>query len=171
MTRLDAYREGDIYWRIAISVGHYVGRTDEGLSLTVARNVALGVIKKFYSEHCIRCSVEAALNRCATATTRCWGKGWVILQMIWASDIIAVMIGRDIATGIAGGLQIDAEAGIREDGVPENGVVNVPGVWPDGYSGTKEIACSAVEGDDVACAGDRAANGIVVAGVAAVINY
>src|SRR4029077_15857505 len=91
--------------------------------------------------------------------------------MIWASDIIAVMIGRDTAPGIAGGLQIDAEAGVREDGVAENGVVDVPGVYPDAYSGTKAIAGSTVEGDDVARAGDHAAHGVVVAGGAAVINY
>jgi hypothetical protein len=50
MTRLDAYWQGDIYRRVATPVGRYVSRTNEGLSLTIARRMALGIIKKFYSE-------------------------------------------------------------------------------------------------------------------------
>src|SRR5712692_2776648 len=82
-----------------------------------------------------------------------------------------MIVRRDTAPGIVGRLQIDAETGMREDGVAENGVVDVPGVYLDGYSGTKAIARSTIEGDDVARAGGRATNGVVVAGVAAVINH
>src|SRR4029077_6076276 len=85
-----------------------------------------------------------------------------------------MIVGVVNAIGRAGDLQLDAEAEIRENGVAENGVVDVPvpGVCSDHYSVTKEIARPiAVEGDDVARAGGRAANGVVVAGVAAGINY
>ena len=62
------HREGDIYCRIAIGVGHYVSRANEGLSLPVTKWVTLRVGKKFYSEGCVRHTIQTPLNVCVTAT-------------------------------------------------------------------------------------------------------
>ena len=57
MTRLDPYRESDIYRCTAIGVGRCDTEANEGLSLAVAGDIALGVIKKFYSERRARRAV------------------------------------------------------------------------------------------------------------------
>jgi hypothetical protein len=67
MTRLHIYRQSDIYRRIAIAVGHYVSRANEGFALTKTGRMALGVIKKFYPERRVRRAVQTALNGRATA--------------------------------------------------------------------------------------------------------
>ena len=63
------HREGDIYCRIAIGVGHYVSEANEGFSLTIARAIALRVIKKLYPERGARCAVQTALNIDVPTTT------------------------------------------------------------------------------------------------------
>jgi hypothetical protein len=37
MTGLNVYRQIDIYRRIATAIGHYIGGTDEGLSLAITQ--------------------------------------------------------------------------------------------------------------------------------------
>jgi hypothetical protein len=50
------------------------------------------------------------------------------LQIICASIDIAMIVGVVNAIGRACDLQLDAKAEIRENGVAENGVIDVPGV-------------------------------------------
>ena len=50
------------------------------------------------------------------------------MQTVCASIDIAMVIGVVNARRRAGDLQLDAEAEIRENGVAENGVIDVPGV-------------------------------------------
>jgi hypothetical protein len=69
------------------------------------------------------------------------------------------------AVGVAVILQIDPEAGVRENGISKDGVVYGGGVMHKD-SGKKSIthrSAAAVEGDDVPRASGRAAHGIVVA--------
>ena len=68
MTGLYVYREINVYRRVAIAVRHYASRTNEGLSLAITQWVTQRVVKKFYSEGCIRCAVQTALNIGAAAT-------------------------------------------------------------------------------------------------------
>ena len=69
MTSLNIYREIDVYWRIATGVCHYVGGTDEGLSLAITEWVTLRIVKKLHAEGCTRCAVQTALNMGAATTT------------------------------------------------------------------------------------------------------
>src|SRR5215831_14742211 len=88
----------------------------------------------------------------------------MVLQIIRAWARITMDNGLD-AVGVAVILQIDPEAGIRENGVAEQGVVDSGVVMhPDsGKKGTTahQIA-PAVEGNDVACVRVGAAHGVVV---------
>ncbi len=125
--------------------------------------MALDVIKKFYSERRVRRAVQATLDIRVTAATDDRGNHWIILQVVWAGIDIAIVIGLD-AVGVAVKLQIDPEAGIRENGVAEDGVVGGSGVMhPDsGEKGTTHRSAPAVEGDDVARVRVGAAYGIVM---------
>jgi len=62
VTRLYGYGEINIDRRIAIGVGGYVSRANEGLSLAITQWVALWIVEKFYSEGRARCAVQSALN-------------------------------------------------------------------------------------------------------------
>src|SRR5215831_1809127 len=88
----------------------------------------------------------------------------MVLQIIRAWARITMDNGL-VAAGVAVILQIDPEAGIREHGVAEQGVVDGRGVMhPDsGKKGTTAPQIGpAVEGDDVARASSRAAHCVVV---------
>ena len=82
------------------------------------------------------------------------------MQIIRTGIGIAIVIGLD-AVRVAVKLQIDPEAGIRENGVAEQGVVDGAGVMHpnSGARGTTHRS-AAVEGDDVARACVRAAYGV-----------
>ena len=86
------------------------------------------------------------------------------MQIIRPGIHIAIVIGLD-AVGVAVKLQIDPEAGVRENGVAENGVVDGGGVMhPDsGARGITHRSAAAIEGDDVALPSARAAYHVVVA--------
>ena len=119
------------------------------------------VVKKFYPEGCTGCAIQAALNiGAATATKNC-GNNRIILQIVWPGIGIAIVIGLD-AVGVAVKLQIDPEAGVRENGISKDGVVDGGGVMhPDsGKKGITHRSIAAVEGDDVARACVRAAYGV-----------
>src|SRR5262249_15822858 len=85
------------------------------------------------------------------------------LQVIRSGIDIAIVIGLD-AIGIAVELQIDAEAGVREDRVAKNGVVNRAGVMHKDScdTGVTHRSAAAIEGYDVARVSVRAADGVVV---------
>ncbi len=68
MTRLYNHRKSHINGRIAIGIGRYVTRANEGLSLAITQGVTQRVLKKFYSEGCTRCAIQTALNIDVTAT-------------------------------------------------------------------------------------------------------
>lgn len=86
------------------------------------------------------------------------------MQIIRPGIDIAIVVGLD-AVGVAVKLQIDPEAGVGENGVAEDGVVDGGSVvHPNsGETWTTHRSAAAVEGDDVALAGSRAANGVIVA--------
>ncbi len=164
MPRLYAHREIDIYRGIATGIGWYVSRANEGLSLPITQSVTLRVVKKFYPEGCTGCAIQAALNiGAATATKNC-GNNRIILQIVRPGIGIAIVIGLD-AVGIAVKLQIDPEAGVRENGISKDGVVDGGGVMhpESGKKGITHRSIAAVEGDDVARACVRAADGVIVA--------
>jgi len=85
------------------------------------------------------------------------------LQIIRPSIDVAIVIGLD-AVRVAVKLQIDPEAGVRENGVAEQGVVDGAGVvHPDsGEKGITVRSAPAIKGDDVARVRVRPAHGIVV---------
>lgn len=96
---------------------------------------------------------------------------WIVLQIVRPGIGVATIIGCHEARGLGATKQIDADAGIRENGVAENGVVDVRGGC-DLYSLTIATAWrNTVEGDNVALSSARAANGVANAAVAGVINY
>jgi len=125
--------------------------------------MALGVIEKFYPEGRVRRGIQASQNVGTTATTENEGNHGIILQIVWAGDIVAVVICCDAARTIEGNDQIDAKAAIREDGVTQDGVVN-RAVATDNYAGVTYAALTAVEGDDVTRTRDRAAHGCIMTG-------
>jgi len=107
------------------------------LSLAIAERIALAVVKKFNSEGCTGRAVQTALNVGVPTPADDRGDYWIILQIVWARIDIAIVIGLD-AVGVAVKLQIDPEAGVRENGVAEDGVVDGAGVMhPD--SGEKAL--------------------------------
>jgi hypothetical protein len=53
MTRLDVDLKSNTYRRITVAVSYYVRRANESFSRTIARRMALMVIKKLDSEGCI----------------------------------------------------------------------------------------------------------------------
>ena len=162
MTRLYGHGEINIDRGIATGIGWYVSRANEGLSLPITQSVTLRVVKKFYPEGCTGCAIQAALNiGAATATKNC-GNNRIILQIVRPSIDIAIVIGLD-AVGVAVKLQIDPEAGVRENGISKDGVVYGGGVMhPDsGTRGTTHRRAASVEGDDVARASGRAADGVI----------
>src|ERR1043166_4454880 len=109
--------------RITISSSRYVSRANERLAFAVPERIALRVVKKFYSESCTRCAVQTALNVSAGTTTDRGCEHGIILQIIRPGIEIAIVIRVD-AVGVAVKLQVDPEAGIRENGVAKNGVVD-----------------------------------------------
>jgi hypothetical protein len=113
------------------------------------------------------------LDSGVAATADSGGKHGIILQIVWAAIDVATIIGCHAARGLGATNQINADADVRENGVTENGVVDVRVEGCDLYSaGESTVAPSrTVEGDDVALPSARAANGVVVAGVAAVIRH
>src|SRR5438876_4229491 len=124
--------------------------------------MALGIIKKFYSERRVRRAVQATLDIGVTATACHRGDNWIILQVVWSGIHIAIIIRCDAAVAIGLNDQIDPEAAIREDRIAKNGVVD-GSVARDAYS--DEIWSTthgAVEGDDVAYAAHCAADCVVV---------
>src|SRR5436309_12689602 len=121
--RLYAHREIDIYRGIATGIGWYVSRANEGLSLPITQSVTLRVVKKFYPEGCTWYAIQAALNIGAAAATKNCGNNRIILQIVWPGIDIAIVIGLD-AVRVAVNLQIDPEAGVRENGVAEHGVAD-----------------------------------------------
>src|SRR6267154_3303341 len=124
--------------------------------------MALGIIKKFYSERRVRRAVQATLDIGVTATACHRGDHWIILQVVWSGIHIAIIIRCDAARVLSAAEQIDTETTIREDRIAKNGVVD-GSVASDAYS--DEVWSSthgAVEGDDVACAANCAADCVVV---------
>jgi len=69
MTGLYVYREINVYRRVAIAVRHYASRTNEGLSLAIPQWVTLRAVKKFYSEGCAWCAIQAPLDVRVTSAT------------------------------------------------------------------------------------------------------
>jgi hypothetical protein len=126
VTRLYRHRKSHINGRIATGISRYVTRADEGLSLAKTRRMALNVIKKLYTERRVRRAIQAPLNIDAATTTDDRGDDRKVLQIICASIDIAMIVGVVNACGRAGDLQLDPEAEIRENGVAENGVIDVP---------------------------------------------
>jgi hypothetical protein len=57
MTRLDVDLKSNTYRRITVAVSYYVRRANESFSRTIARRMALMVIKKLDSEGRIWCTV------------------------------------------------------------------------------------------------------------------
>jgi hypothetical protein len=84
------------------------------------------------------------------------------LQIVWPGIDIAIVIGLD-AVRVAVKLQIDPEAGVREDGISKDRVVDGRRVMhPDsGIEGTTHGSAAAVESDDVPRAGVGAADGVI----------
>ena len=84
------------------------------------------------------------------------------MQVVWAGDIIAVVIGRDAARAIGVNIQVDPQTAIRENRVTKHGVVDrsvAKYPYSDEIRGTTHAA---VECDDVACVRGRAAHCTVV---------
>src|SRR5207302_5398625 len=82
--------------------------------------------------------------------------------MVWASDIVAMVIGRDAARSIGVNVQIDPQTAVRENRVTKHGVVDRSVAR---YPYSDEIGRtthSAIECDDVACVSGRAAHCTVV---------
>src|SRR5690349_8880196 len=123
MTRLHANGQRDINRSRATAAGRNIRRADEGLALAITERVALSIGKKFYAEICVRRTVEAALNGCATSAAVGRGEDRIILQVVWTGVAIAIVVGLD-AVRVAIVLQVDPEPGIRENGVAQDCVVN-----------------------------------------------
>src|SRR5262249_42097650 len=136
---------------------------NEGFSLAISRNMALGVIKKFCPKRRIRRTIQTPLDGRAAATTACRVQHWIVLQIIWVGVCVAIVVRLD-AVGVAVILQIDPEAGVRENGVAEQSVVDAPSVIPPdpGKKGITHRGPPAVEGDDVTRVRVSAAYGVVM---------
>jgi len=150
--------------------GSNVGRADEGLSLAEPGWIAGVIGEKLDPKRRAGSAVQRALNGGVAPVTTGGRQHRIVLQVIKPGIAIAMVIGCHAARVFGATNEIDADADVRENRVAENGVVDA---GSDLYSaGESTITPSrTVEGDDVARASGRAAYGVVVAGVAAVINY
>ena len=86
MTRLDINLKRNIDWRSTIATGRYVRRANESFSRTIARRMALVIIKKFDSKGPISHAVQTPLDGRAATITHGRGKNRIILEMVGAGD-------------------------------------------------------------------------------------
>src|SRR5437016_6188884 len=124
MSRLYVDWKSNSDWRSAIGISRHVRRANESFSRTIARRMALMIIKKLDSEGPTRRAVQARLNSRPTATTRREGKNRIILQVVCTYVGIAVVIVCDAAMAIKRDVEVDPETAIRKNGVTQNGITD-----------------------------------------------
>ena len=133
------------------------------LSLTETRRITRRAGEKLKTEGCACHAVQSSRHHHAAAATSGCCDHRIVLQTIRPGAGIAMDDGLH-TVGVAVKLQVDPEAGVRENGVAEDCVVDGGVVMhPDsGEKGITHRSAAAVEGDDVARVGGGAAYRIVV---------
>src|SRR4029077_6395815 len=114
------------------------------------------------TEHCACHAVQTSAKGDLAAATRCHRDERIGLKIIRAGARVAMDVHCDAARALGAAEQIDSETAVGENRVAEDGVVD-GSVAGDAYS--DEIWSTthgAVEGDDVARAGGRAAYRVVM---------
>src|SRR5207245_4094353 len=120
----------------------------EGFSLAVPGGVGGGVREEFQREDAIVLAVEPPFDRCVRSVRYSGSQHGKVLQAIRAaSDRIRWMIERHTII-----TQVDPQAGVGDNGIPENGIASARF---DGYS--RPVA----EGDDIAGTRIGATDGVV----------